>query len=315
MAFMLPPYDARALVDGALQLSELQLSEVPAWVFDRPNHASSLRVLAVWKNRLRALPPSLGALRSLETLNAFGNLIAELPASTLPPSLTSLILSQNQITSIASGAFAPLVRLRHLELCANLLTDSAFAGAAAELSTLAQLDFLDITSNRMHAIPHAAIQPDRLRELRASMNALGACPPALPRCAQLQRLVLVRCSLESVPEDVLALPQLELLDLARNGLSELPAVRGLGRLRELRVGRNNLSGLPASLVACLKLTPSVGPPEAPPGAETERPIGCSIRSSVAFTSTAAASPSEPSSEKPSAATAQHIAAPPLQPQM
>jgi len=243
----------RALVDGALQLSELQLSEVPAWVFDRPNHASSLRVLAVWKNRLRALPPSLGALRSLETLNAFGNLIAELPASTLPPSLTSLILSQNQITSIASGAFAPLVRLRHLELCANLLTDSAFAGAAAELSTLAQLDFLDITSNRMHAIPHAAIQPDRLRELRASMNALGACPPALPRCAQLQRLVLVRCSLESVPEDVLALPQLELLDLARNGLSELPAVRGLGRLRELRVGRNNLSGLPASLAPCERL--------------------------------------------------------------
>ena len=51
------------------------------------------------------------------------------------------------------------------------------------------------------------------------------------QCKQLNTLIMARCELTSLPAEVVALPNLVVLDLGRNLLTELPAIQVCGEER------------------------------------------------------------------------------------
>lgn len=146
---------------GSLQGNELKLddqclSSLPGWVVETPRHAAVLKILYLNKNQFTRLPALLG-LPHLEKLNMAGNSLSVIHAGVLPPSLLVLELINNQITTIEPGAFAALRKLRHLDLGANLLAGEALDGAAAELAGCRDLAVVDISCNRVRALPPSLV--------------------------------------------------------------------------------------------------------------------------------------------------------------
>ena len=164
---------------GSLQGNELKLddqclSSLPGWVVETPRHAAVLKILYLNKNQFTRLPALLG-LPHLEKLNMAGNSLSVIHAGVLPPSLLVLELINNQITTIEPGAFAALRKLRHLDLGANLLAGEALDGAAAELAGCRDLAVVDISCNRVRALPPSLVAlAAAVQELRLSCNDLRA---------------------------------------------------------------------------------------------------------------------------------------------
>ncbi|MEL0212211.1 MAG: hypothetical protein VW891_16800, partial [Novosphingobium sp.] len=64
---------------------------------------------------------------------------------------------------------------------------------------------------------------------------------------------MAHCGLVEVPREVVELPNLHILDVGRNHLRSLPDHFASSRMRELRLCRNQLQALPASVAKCQEL--------------------------------------------------------------
>ena len=213
-----------------LKLEDKCLSSLPGWVVATPRHAAALKILFLNKNHFTRIPALLG-LPHLEKLNMAGNSLSVMHAGVLPPSLLVLELINNQLTSIEAGTFAALPKLRHLDLGANLLTGGALDDAAAELAGCRDLAVVDVSCNRVRALPASLIAlAAAVQELRLSCNDLGGGGgvPKLHSPKSLGVVTLARCGLASVPSELVQMPALRVLDLGRNCLTTLPdAFRGV----------------------------------------------------------------------------------------
>jgi len=160
----------------------------------------------------------------------------------------------------------------HLHLAADLTE------FPAEIFTLADsLEVLNLSGNRLTALPDNLHRLHRLRILFCSDNQFTAVPVVLGRCAQLSMvgfkanqirtlpaaalppalrwLILTDNQLEALPAEIGNCPQLQKLMLAGNRLRALPATLArCTRLELLRIAANELTELPAWLLTMPRLT-------------------------------------------------------------
>ena len=220
---------------GTVKLTGSQLAELPEWLL-RDAAADGMTQLLLGKNSLEELPDLRFAPR-LSTLSVNGNRLQELRPASLPPSVEDFEAVNNQISAVHEAFLAELPKLTRFDLRGNLLTRECFEAAAGALPALRRLRILDLSSNRFVSFPDLVVSPPSLLELNLSLNPLAGPLPPLSRAAGLVRLSLVRCGLSDLPPEIMALPHLELLDVARNALAALPAPEARA-LRCLYAARN-----------------------------------------------------------------------------
>lgn len=211
-----------------LHLARNQLSEIPRTALHAP---ISLKLLDLSSNRLTAIPnESFERLTDLEILKLNDNSIERIDEQGFVGlrSLKQLSLRFNKLARVPSVSFRPLTDLDTLQLGENPfdeLPTSAFEGLAnlrqlfitgcsqlksAQLnafSGLLHLDTLVITDSRQFAVIDALAfeQPNSLRRLILSHNAIESLPAALISWSQLDELDLrdnpwkCDCSLSFLP--------------------------------------------------------------------------------------------------------------------
>ena len=180
------------------------------------------------------VPPEIGEIANLETLNLGGNdLSGELPAELGElEDLATLDLWGNALTGELPPELGNLANLKTLHLLANELTGEI----PAELGNLSRLEVLHIGENQL----------------------TGAIPPELGSLSNLRTLILFENKLTGeIPPELGELAELNLLWLYTNQLTgEIPPELGdLTELMELHLYENQLVGqIPLELSKLTNLT-------------------------------------------------------------
>ena len=146
-----------------------------------------------------------------------------------------------------------------LNLSRNLLSD--LPRRLAQLPALRGLSHLDVSHNRLAAVPPAILQLQQLQVLDVSHNAIRALPPPL-LMGGLPHLAVLRASHNAIEEIVVAAPnapappppppppppRLYALLLSHNALAALPSdLDRLAALAILHVAHNRIGRLPDAL--------------------------------------------------------------------
>uniref|UniRef100_A0A3Q2UIK6 Si:ch211-191d15.2 n=1 Tax=Fundulus heteroclitus TaxID=8078 RepID=A0A3Q2UIK6_FUNHE len=167
--------------------------------------------LSVARNRLCNVDHLLRAFSGLQELSLSHNLLARFPRG-LPPSLESLLLQENRITYITSGALRQLRNLTRLHLEDNRIR----AIQPGALLGLQQLRVLTLKGNQLTRLP--ANLPPSLTRLDLSENCISSLElPSLAALVNLQVLQINSNCLRTVPESTFdSLPRLRSVDLTDN---------------------------------------------------------------------------------------------------
>ena len=225
------------------------------WLSDRPigewygvSTDANGRVvdLSLRENQLTGqIPPELGNLSNLQSLNLWGNqLTGEIPTELGSLSnLRSLYLEGNQLTGAIPNELENLADLRSLNLWGNQLTGEI----PRWLGSLSNLESLDLGGNQLTGeIPPELGSLPNLESLNLGGNQLtGEIPTELGSLSNLRSLSLWGNQLTGeIPGWLGSLPNLELLGLGGNQLTgEIPTELGsLSNLRSLSLWGNQLTG-------------------------------------------------------------------------
>jgi len=141
-----------------------------------------------------------------------------------------------------------LLSLRRLDLSGNRLQ-----AVPDEVFRLMQLDELNLADNGIAQLDPKIGTLHALRSLDLSENRLTMLPPELAGCTNLDTLSLFGNQISTLPEVVLELAGLRSLDLARNRLDTLPSLHNLVNLEVLDVAGNELSKLSHGFAALEEL--------------------------------------------------------------
>ena len=172
-----------------------------------------------------------------------------------PLRVTSLVLSDTQLTGTIPPELGGLASLAELSLGDNRLTGPI----PSELSNLTNLRELWLNDNQLTGMTPAELGSlDNLEVLSLSGNELtGPIPPQLASLTNLQQLSLSNNQLSGeIPAELGSLSKLEILALGGNQLTgPIPAWLGnLTNLRELSLSQNQLTGpIPTELGSLSKL--------------------------------------------------------------
>lgn len=172
---------------NVLSLTEHSLDEIPGGVYG----LTSLRTLDLSKNKLRTL--QLSRLTDLKSLNCDHNLLTagELRPLSGLAKLQILSLEDNRLASSGGdgdGDFPPLPKsLRQLKLRANALLSVPRAVCDASLRNLEKLD---LSKNRLAAVPVEVANLVSLTELNLDNNSIVSLPPQLGLILKLKTLSL-----------------------------------------------------------------------------------------------------------------------------
>ncbi|KAK5871460.1 hypothetical protein PBY51_004342 [Eleginops maclovinus] len=167
--------------------------------------------LSVARNQLCNVDHLLWPFSDLQELSLSHNLLPRFPRG-LPPSLESLLLQENRITFITSGALRQLGNLTRLDLENNRI--SAIQPGA--LLGLNRLQVLILKGNKLTSLPLNL--PPSLTHLDVSANCISVLDlPSLSALVNLQVLKINSNCLRSVPENAFdGLPRLRSVDLTNN---------------------------------------------------------------------------------------------------
>ncbi|KNX78568.1 protein kinase [Pseudomonas sp. 250J] len=149
-----------------LDLTGNRLSDLPADL----HRLTRLKVLFCSNNRFTHLPHAIGRCQVLETAGFRGNRITRVDAQALPPSLRSLVLTDNALEQLPE-ALGDCAQLQKLMLAGNRLR-----GLPQSLARCERLELLRIASNRLQALPDWLLRMPRLAWLAYADNPL---PPGL----------------------------------------------------------------------------------------------------------------------------------------
>ncbi|XP_077942804.1 uncharacterized protein tmem119a [Gasterosteus aculeatus] len=203
---MTPPCPPGCCCPGFLVLCEsLGLRSLPRSV------PLSTSALSVARNQLCNVDHLLRPFSDLQELSLSHNLLARFPRG-LPPRLESLLLQENRITYITSGALRQLGNLTRLDLEDNRIR----AVQRGALLRLNKLQVLTLKGNQLTSLPLDL--PPSLTHLDLSANCISVLdPPSLSALVNLQVLRINSNCLRSVPESAFdALPRLRSVELANN---------------------------------------------------------------------------------------------------
>ena len=198
------------------------LSDAPLgdWHGVRTDASGRVVALDLRYNGLTGIPPELGNLANLKSLNLGGNGLTGIPPELGNlASLESLDLWYTGLTGIPPE-LGNLANLKSLNLYGNQLT-----GIPGELGNLASLESLYLTHNQLTGIPPELGNLASLESLNLEYNELTGIPGELGNLASLESLYLTRNQLTGeIPPELGSLASLKWLDLSDNQLTgEIPA--------------------------------------------------------------------------------------------
>ncbi|XP_051943767.1 PH domain leucine-rich repeat protein phosphatase 1 [Hippocampus zosterae] len=242
-----------------LGLSFNQFSHVPQ-VLER---LASIEKLCMAGNNLETL--TLQNFRLLRVkhvdlrLNKISNMVPDEPD--LLRHVTQLDVRDNRLTQLDVSVF-PRLEVLHCER--NRITSLKVKGCLLkgiyasnnELQSLevspvpSNLNYMDISRNRMESLPDWLCEAKKLEVLDASHNLVGELPVRLLCSSSLRKLSLGHNQLQKLPERV-ERPLLEVLDVHHNQLLELPCNLFLKcvSLRCVNASANKLEHLPPSTLS------------------------------------------------------------------
>ncbi len=212
---------------------------------------------------LTSLPPSIGSLKKLRSLDLYGNSLSELPASMANlEQLDSLRLSKNKFNELPQ-AVLEMKNLLYLSLFMNNVSS-----LPNEVIDLKRLQTLDLDGNGFTELPEVVTELKTLTNLYLSGNELTRLPESIGNLENLRVLNLgqdnasgtMRNYVSDLPQSMSKLTKLYSLKLAFNNFTTVPEVVGsLENLGYLNLEGNNISSLPASLSNLKKLRTLVLP--------------------------------------------------------
>uniref|UniRef100_A0A3Q3AE09 PH domain leucine-rich repeat-containing protein phosphatase 2 n=1 Tax=Kryptolebias marmoratus TaxID=37003 RepID=A0A3Q3AE09_KRYMA len=218
-----------------LDVTHNLLFEVPS----RLLNSLSLRKLLVGNNRLQRVPDLLDHV-PLEALDLQHNKLAELPDSLFYKALNLKYLnaSANALESIppSSQSEESLSTLQELYLTGNNLNENC----GAVLVGHQNLRILHIAHNQLLSFPASKLSKlELLEELNLSGNKLKAIPSTVSSCKRLHTLIAHSNHITVFP-DILNLPEIKLVDLSCNELTEIQLPDSLpATLQELDLTGNS----------------------------------------------------------------------------
>ncbi|XP_040052000.2 PH domain leucine-rich repeat-containing protein phosphatase 2 [Gasterosteus aculeatus] len=218
-----------------LDVTHNLLSELPS----RLLNSLSLRKLLAGNNCLQRVPDLLDHI-PLEALDLQHNKLAELPESLFYKALNLkyLNVSANALDSIppSSPSEESLSTLQELYLTANHLKENC----GALLVGHQNLRVLHIAYNQLLSFPASKLSKlEMLEELNLSGNKLKAIPSTVSSCKRLHTLIAHSNHITVFPE-ILNLPEIKLVDLSCNELTEIQLPDSLpSTLQELDLTGNS----------------------------------------------------------------------------
>eukprot|EP00878_Enallax_costatus_P026031 GHUV01027903.1.p1 GENE.GHUV01027903.1~~GHUV01027903.1.p1 ORF type:complete len:599 (+),score=189.93 GHUV01027903.1:562-2358(+) len=223
---------------NTLHLSSNKLRQLPQGI----SALSALKLLDVSDNPLSSLPEEIASLPALASLSCSNCSIPALPDAlgVQQPNLTAVNASGNHLTAVPTGLRAAS-SLAVLNLGRNQLTDiSAVAG-------LQSLKELDVSYNKLQALPESVGNLPRLSVLDAKNNQISGLPAALGTATALLELKLGFNRITELSGSMGMLVNLKTLDLRNNLLQALPDTLCGLQLVLLDLTNNSLSRLPPAL--------------------------------------------------------------------
>jgi Leucine-rich repeat (LRR) protein len=163
---------------------------------------------------LTALPPEIGNLTQLQTLNLYNNQLRALPPEIVNlTQLQTLDLSTNMLESVPPE-IVNLTQLQTLDLSSNMLES-----VPPEIGNLTQLQTLDLSTNMLKKLLPEIGNLKQLKILGLDWNELTTLPPTIGNLKQLQTLRINYNQFEALPPEIGNLTQLKELELSNNPLS------------------------------------------------------------------------------------------------
>nr|XP_039247752.1 leucine-rich repeat-containing protein 40-like [Styela clava] len=248
----------------------------------------ALVVLDLHDNKLSQLPSVIGSLEVLEKLDVSHNELESLPSElSMLERLSTFLLHHNQIShlpdDIGQLSYLRVLNASHNKLQAiprNLasMTDiqklnfsnNQLESLPEEICQLSHLSYLDLNYNNLSYLPQNWRKMNSLKELYLRNNSLTSLP-LLSNCSSLKELycasnnmkhlevnklpeslVIVELrdnKISKIEEDIVALKDLQRLDLANNDVSTLPPRMGLmEHITALNVDGNPMRGLRRDII-------------------------------------------------------------------
>ncbi|XP_059975433.1 PH domain leucine-rich repeat-containing protein phosphatase 1 [Mesoplodon densirostris] len=217
-----------------LDIGHNQICELPARLFCN----SSLRKLLAGHNQLTRLPERLER-TSVEVLDVQQNQLLELPPNLLmkADSLRFLNASANKLETLPPATLSEETNsvLQELYLTNNNLTDKC----VPLLTGHPHLKILHMAYNRLQSFPASKMAKlEELEEIDISGNKLKAVPTTIMNCRRMHTAIAHSNCIEVFPE-VMQLPEIKCVDLSCNELSEVTLPENLPpKLQELDLTGN-----------------------------------------------------------------------------
>ncbi|KAM6943240.1 PH domain leucine-rich repeat-containing protein phosphatase 2 [Xenentodon cancila] len=222
-----------------MDLSQNLLEYLPDWVCD----CRKIEMLDVTHNLLSELPSRLLNSMSLRKLLVGNNRLQKLPDLLDHVPLESLDLQHNKLGELPESLFYKALNLKHLNVSANALESIPPSSQSEEsLSTVQELYLsgnnlnenscallvghqnlrvLHMAYNQLLTFPASKLSKlELLEELNLSGNKLKTIPSTVSSCKRLHTLIAHSNHIAVFPE-ILNLPEIELVDLSCNELTEI----------------------------------------------------------------------------------------------
>ena len=175
---------------------------------------TQLNFLEITRSGLQMLSPKIGQLANLTSLSLHGNKLDEIPVTICKLNKLKLLdISMNNL-SVLPQEISSLLDLQTLNASNNNLTEFI------DVSRFSKLQSLDVSNNKLKELPSGIDSPEL--KLLMTLSALNN-------------------EIESLPDNLSALPSLKFLDVSNNKLEALPPQLGeCGKLKEFRCTGNKL---------------------------------------------------------------------------
>lgn len=134
-----------------------------------------------------------------------------------------------------------------------ILRENQISDLPQEIADMRQLETLDLENNKLTQIQDQLSLLPFLKTLVMTGNDLTSSEITIPKLSVLQELFLENTKLHSIPQGIDKLDLLETLMLNGNKLIKFPEISNLRNMKYLNLADNQLSQIPRSIEACVKL--------------------------------------------------------------
>lgn len=198
---------------------------------------------------LTSLPPEIGELQHLRSLNVSDNDLSRLPAEIGQlHQLNTLDASNNKLESLPLE-FGRLTKLQTLNLWNNQLKQ-----LPREFMELSSLSNLDLGANPSLQTPQELTALKKLKTFTFDRQSLKTIPPEIIALEQLESLQLYNNEITWLPQTISNLGNLGSLDLSSNLLTTIPSsIQNLTNLYRLHLGHNRFSSFPLEITRLSQL--------------------------------------------------------------